>query len=188
MKGAIGLFYQLTVRDKSGEVVRQTLLRRCRSFILQFLQLVEIQMFQVTVSTKDTGGVARTPALHAMNLSVNAAAGTATYGTIIGTGTTSPANNDYVMEIPIAEGVGAGQMSYGGQSKITTTIVGANVDFVLARAILNASGGTINVTEAGLGMLMTGPYTFLVIHDTFTAVPVANTETLTVTYTLRTAV
>ena len=188
MKSSIGLFYQLTVTDKKGRVVRKTRIRRSKSFVLAFLQILEVHMLQAAVTIKDVTAANRTVTVDTANLRIDGGVGITSYGTLIGTGATPPTNADYVMETLIANGAGAGEMTYAAQSVITTQVVGANVDMQLTRSIQNLSGNAINVTEAGIVAEIVGTWTALIVHDTFSAVAVADGETITATYTLRTTV
>ena len=190
MKSCIGIFYQLIVRDKNGKIVRKTRFKRSKSFVLQFLQLLEVQMYRsVDVSMKRDVGTMIAVADFASNFDAEAAITDTTKGILVGTGTTPPTNIDYNMETLIAHGTGATQLSYGATSKTTTVVVGANVDFILTRTFNNGSGNTIHVTEVGIITLIGAtPYYGLMLHDTFTAVPVLNGQTLTVNYTFRTTV
>lgn len=188
MKNSIGLYYQLTVSDKkTGKIIRKTKLKRSKSFVLQFLQILEIQMFpSVNVTITDISGNSYSSADNVGNFSCEGAVGNTNQGTVVGTGTTTETNTDTAMETLIAHGVGAGQLSYGATSKTTTAEVGANVDFIITRTFTNSSGGSINVTEAGLHCLYNGTRYGLAIRDVFSAVAVGNGQVLTVTYTLRT--
>ena len=188
MKSSVGLYYQLTVTDKkTGKVIRKTRLRRSKSWVIAFLQTVEVQMMQVGVNIRDVLNTVNAINPNQLNLDVTSGVGDDTEGIIVGTGTTAPDNMDYVIETIIAHGAGAGQLNYGAMSKTTSAEVGANVDFLLTRTFTNASGGTINVTEIAVYSL-SGAKTNMIIHDTCVAVPVNNGQVLTVTYTLRTTV
>ena len=195
MKSSVGLYYQLIVTDKkTGKIISKTAFKRSKSFVKQFLQILEANMFPSVniANVKDIGNVDRDLVENSQNGNFESPVGNTNYGITVGTGTTAPTNIDYVMETLIAHGVGAGQLSYGVQSKTTTDVVGANVDMILTRTFTNSSGGTINVTEAGMQMIaMDDTVTarwFLVTRDTFAAVAVNNGQVLTVTYTIRTTV
>jgi hypothetical protein len=189
MKSSIGLFYQLTVRDKNGKVVRKTRLRRSRSFCLAFLQVLQVQLLTEDKDIRDVSNSLETCTPYATNLWAAAPAGNDTIGIVLGTGTTTPTNTDYVMETKIEHGSAATQLNYAIQTDIDAQEVGANVDYQLIRSMQNLSGTTINVTEAGILAYIASPAKYgLMVHDVFTAVPVLNTETLTATYTFRTTV
>jgi hypothetical protein len=191
MKSSIGLFYQLTVRDRTGKVVRKTRLRRSKSFCIAFLQLIQVQcVIAASVGIRDILNAVETVTAQANNFKLDAAATVDTLGILLGTGTTPVDNTDYVMETKIAHGGAATQLEYGSQGEIAAAEVGANVDYQLVRSFTNSSGGTIQVTEAGvyLNAYAVALKTVLAVHDVFTAVPVLNTETITATYTFKTTV
>lgn len=189
MKSSIGLFYQLTVTDKNGKVVRKTRMRRSKSFCIAFLQMIQAQCaMSATVDIKDILGASETVTALAYMFEMAVGATEDTYGMLLGTGTTPATNLDYVMETKIAHGGAATQLEYGSQSEIAAAEVGANVDYQLIRSFTNTSGSTIQVTEAGLYQYMKAVKYAMTIHDVFTAVPVADGETITATYTLRTTV
>lgn len=189
MKSSIGMFYQLTVRDKEGKIVRKTRLRRSRSFCIAFLQILQVQMLQANKQIRDTLNSVETCAPLSDNFKANAAATINVNGIQIGTGTTTPTNTDYALETLIAHGSGATQINYAIQSDIDAQEVGANVDYQLLRSMQNLSGSTINVSEAGIAGYLLAPAKYaLLVHDVFTAVPVANGQTITITYTFRTTV
>ena len=190
MKSSIGIFYQITVTDKKGKVVRKTRLRRSRSFVLQFLQFLSVAMKGASVSIKDITSAMKTVTPHSDDLEVHASIGDVALGIVLGTGTTPADDTDYVLETLIAHGSAATQINYAGMSYIEAQVVGANVDFQASRTFQNLSGSTINVTEAGIyaNGYATGDFSFLIVHDIFSAVAVANGQTITVTYTLRTTV
>lgn len=191
MRSSLGLFYQITVKDRTGKVVHKTRLRRSKSFCLAFLQLLEVHFKDDTVVIKDIAAANKTIDTALLTFKVAAGIGVVLYGIVIGTGTTTPTSADYVMETLIAHGSAATQINYAANTFVAAQEVGANVDLQLIRSMQNLSGGTINVTEAGvqgIGYQGGSPFYFLMVHDVFTAVPVADGETITVTYTFRTTV
>jgi len=188
MKGTIGLYYQITVKDKNGKIVSKTRQRRSKSIVVAFLEILQNLAFGVNLTHKvPIGGGTATMYKHETNFKLNAGVGVVANGIVIGTGTTPPANDDYVLETLIAHGSGATQINYAAVSMIAAQEVGANVDFQVIRAMQNLSGNTINVTEAGIYAICYSD-NYCIVHDIFTAVPVADGETITVTYTFRTTV
>lgn len=151
--------------------------------------MIQVQCgMSANVDIKDILGASETCSSDSNMFVMAASAGDDALGMQLGTGTTAPDNTDYVMETKIAHGNAATQLQYGSQGEVAAAEVGANIDFQIIRSFTNASGGTIQVTEAGVyNFILSGKYA-LTIHDTFTAVPVLNTETITATYTLRTTV
>ena len=183
----IEAFYTLEVKDKNGKTVSKVT-KPCKSFVLQFLQLLECQFYpSVNVTIKDTSNVGQSATDAQYNFNAEAGVTDVTKGIVVGTGTTPVTSNDYVMETLIAHGVGATQLSYGATSKVTTAVVGANVDFQLIRTFNNGSGSTINVTEIGLYSVMV-TWDVMLLHEIVTLTAVTNGQTLTVTITFRTTV
>ena len=199
----LGLYYRCIVADKNGKVVKRTHWKKSRSFVLQFLQHIELLSFHAhnaypaPISMKDIGGVARTvytstyPST-ALYFAMNAPDNNGSYGLVVGTGTAAPTNADYALATIIGHGTGAGQLDYGAHSRTTTGIVGANVDYIISRTYYNGSGASITVNEIGVYCCSqdSGNNTccFCIVRDVITAITVANTQTLTVQYTLRTTV
>jgi len=186
----IEALYTLEIKDKNGKTVSKVI-KPCKSFVLQFLQILEIQLDPANaVTLKDVAGANKTCDQHANSLNSTAPVTNDTYGMMVGTGTTPVVNADYVMETKIVHGVGAGELQYGASSIVTAAEVGANVDLQLIRTFTNGSGNTINVTEIGIISLANdgAAQYFLTLHEIVTLTAVTNGQTLTVTITFRTTV
>jgi len=130
------------------------------------------------------------------NYSAYAASGVTDYGIVAGTGAGAESFEDYALGTLIANGTGAGQMSYAA-----TTYAGTSVSYAagtkkytqtLVRIINNNSGGAITVTEVGIYVnLFYGSYVssntenFMLARDLLgSSVEVADGGQLTVTYTI----
>ena len=183
----IEALYTLEVKDKNGKTVSK-ITKPCKSFTIAFLQIIESQLFPNSpLNARDITNTLNAINDHATNLNQEVNAADDTRGTLVGTGTTPVDNLDYVMETQITHGVGAGQLSYGASSKVTTAEVGANVDLQSIRTFTNNSGAEINVTEIGVyGYSFADIY--MLLHEIVTLTAVANGQTLTVTITFRTTV
>lgn len=187
---SLRVFYTLEVKDKNGKTVSKVT-KPCHSFTIAMLQLIEVQSFGYTnVNIRDILNSVESVKDDAGNLESQGIIGNVGVGIVVGTGTTPVTNTDYVMEALIAHGVGAGQLSYGAGSKVTTAEVGVNVDLQKIRTFSNTSGGTINVTEIGIHSegISVASHDFLTLHEIVTLTAVANGQTLTVTITYRTTV
>lgn len=112
----------------------------------------------------------------------NGAAADATLGILIGTGGTPPARTDYVMQALIPHGGGAGAITYNQQLYASLN----DYQFTLTREFTNA-GSILSVTEAGMqyGVCINNAtaYRFLLLHDVFTAIPVAVGNGVRIIYT-----
>jgi len=196
------LFYRTIITDSKGKIVKRSRWRKSRSFVIAFLQHIELFTSHafgadITLSLKNTSNTAKTlPALTTIwyNLfTVFAGDNDSSYGIVVGSGTTAPTNADYALGTQIVHGVGAGQLDYGAHSRTTTAVVGANVDYVISRTFYNGSGATITVKEIGIYCasrdLDATTQVFCIVRDVLAASQdVLNTQTLTVQYTLRTTV
>ena len=190
------LLYRCIITDKNGKVVKQTHWRKSRSFVLQYLQLLEGFFRATSLSIKDTGGALRSCPYPYSDLSylfcVGAGDNDSNFGLVVGTGTTAPTNTDYALATQIAHGVGAGQLDYGAHNFTSAGVVGANVDLIVSRTYYNGSGASITVNEVGIYSRNYDSVNvlryFCIVRDVITAITVANTQTLTVQYTLRTTV
>jgi len=128
-------------------------------------------------------------------MALTAASGNAAYGIVIGSGasagsTPSPSLYNLVAQIPA--GINSGQIEYGAVSVSSVSQSGQTTSFTISRSFTNVSGATINVTEIGIVVLMTGwnmgAYAsgtyFLIAYDIpSSTIAVQNGQTLTVTYT-----
>jgi len=197
MKSSIGLFYQLTVRDKNGKIVKKTKPKQSKSLTFQFLQILFTMFSSVNVAGgKDVTGAARTIDADQLqpvnNIVVKCADDSDVYGIQIGSGDTAVDNMDYALAIKIDHGLAAGELDYGAHSFTYPTEVGANVDGIISRTFFNGSGNSIDVKELGLvAHSKYDPNTagyFLITRDVIATVAVGNAQTLTVTYTFRTTV
>ncbi len=182
----IQILWKIQVKDdKTGKIV-STKKGKSKSLVLQFLQHIQVILFQANVTMKDTGGTNRSePTVAPYGQPI---AGDATYGIVVGTGTTAVGNTDNKLTTQIAHGSGAAQLNYGAESQVAAQVVGANVDYTHSRTFQNLSGATITITEIGMYVKdSTNTWYFCWIHDLATQA-VLNNQTATVTYTFRTTV
>jgi len=190
-------YFRLTIRDKNGKVVKRTHQKISRSYLIQFLGLIELQ-FRGTDNPigKDITGAARTGDVSECgdlpNLKMNALDDDGSYGIVVGTGTAAESDVGYALQTIIAHGVGATQLDYGAHSFVAASVVGANVDMIANRTFVNSSGGSITVEE--IAIYVKAEYTtstaafFCILRDLTGGVAVANGQTLTVEFTFRTTV
>lgn len=196
----IKLYYQMTVTKQDGSVKYDSGLKPSHSYVLQFLRLLygfyggTWILSNVTATAKDVdGNTSNITELgkHCHDMGrVDAPQGDSTYGIVVGlnTGTTAEDNANYVLDTQVAHGVGAGQLNHQAVTFVAPVVDGANVDFDISRPLVNESGGPITIDEIGLYCKCTLAATkyFCLIRDVTAPTVVADTETLTVVYTLRT--
>jgi len=143
---------QIIDRDLKGNVIHQSKFMDLNTPVGQWLDILCINLSGVTTNVRDYSNTVRSyAATNIDNANCIGAANSVTQGIILGTGTTAVALGDYKVETPIANGTGAGQLTYGATSLLTApTVSGSSKYFELTRAMINSSGGDINVTEVGL--------------------------------------
>ena len=183
------LYYEIIVRDKNGKVISRQK-DEAHSFLVQYNELLAACFAGVGVTIKDTGGTDRTIDAEYTSFNLNAAIGVVLRGIRVGTGSTAVAVGDYALETAIAEGTGAGQLSYQAQTyPINVTVSDPDCTFELKRIIENHSNGTIVVTEIGIYVRCRGDpsatsYYLCIARDVLgssVSVPVGGT--ITVIYT-----
>lgn len=138
---------------------------------------------------KDTGGTIRTSAVNAMySTTVTYWRGVAaddTYGIQVGIGTNAEDFEDYKLQTKIANGVGAGQLSYVLQEVATKAWAAPDFTTTHARYFNNNSGGAITVNEVGFAPKIVANYPTIITREKLGAgVAVPDTGQLKVTYTI----
>jgi len=193
LEGEMGAVLEWKLTDNKTGKATASGQRRAESFVKQFPQLL-MSLFQQTylvgdaISIKDTGNTARDVRSRSPNFGADAGVGAVTHGIIVGTGSTAPTINDYVMETPIAHGTGAGQLSYGAVTWGTPAYDATTSQFTITRNFANSSGGTITINEIGLYVTAwdTAVKYFMVLRDKITGgIAVPTGQTLTVNYRLQ---
>jgi hypothetical protein len=151
--GEMGAILELTVKRKDG-TVRERRVRKAESFVRQFLDLLMMQAAMANEMSwhqiRDTGNVLRAIAFSGLTFATDAAANDDIYGVMVGTGNTAPTINDYALETRIDDGVGAGELQYGGVTYGLPTSSATESHFTITRDFSNASGGAITVEEIGV--------------------------------------
>jgi len=116
--------------------------------------------------------------------------GNSNLGIVVGTGTVAESLEDHKLGTPVANGTGAGQMSYTAQETTVSTYTGGTRiwDSVMMRYINNNSGGAIVIGEAGAYVTVSyaaSSTTCMLCRDLLAAtVNVPDTAQLKVTYTI----
>lgn len=188
---------RIVIKNKQGKIVSDSEFTPCYSFVLQFLECLYVLVNQGITHpweyVTDTSGSKRvfpqgsglTEGL--VNIfSLMAASENDSYGIVVGTGTTSPATDDYSLETQIAHGTGAGELVHGAVNAIIPVASGVNIDQKFYRTFTNNSGGSITVKEIGMITRTMGSntYYFLIARDSVDHT-VLDGQTLTVEYLIR---
>ena len=137
--------------------------RLCKSFLKQFMQFMEIALCHnygggSTTNILDTSNTLRTiSAWYGIDcfytykfLGTLAELTNANYGIVVGTGVNAVTTSDYALQTPIANGAGAGQLSYGLTGYVGTVTLPGSCTLQLTRTFINNSGGDITVKEIAL--------------------------------------
>lgn len=144
--------------DYSGEQTEQ-FTQWGRSFLLQyylFTSSVQNTAYGTgagVIAIKDTANVARsipiaTSASSAL-MCIAAPVATTTYGLVVGTDTTANTATQVALNTLIANGVGAGQLSYG-VTALSSASGSTPCQYTMARNLANGSAAPIIVNEAGV--------------------------------------
>jgi len=163
----IDAYITIEVKDKNGNIIKRYK-QHSHSFVKNFLK----DLYELF-----TSGPSNAPG--ALNYPT---------GIQIGTGTTPPTPNDTALTDPIANGSGAGQMTYPSSPNFTSPVVNGNTStMTIQSTITNNSGSPITVTEVGLLSQNTSSEQLegLLTHDLLSSpVTVPNGTAITITYTI----
>jgi hypothetical protein len=192
-----------------GKLAKTTGTMKSHSFTVQFQQIfIEWMMARVsqtpstdalmtTALVRDDTNTLRlfydTASAMASNWypAVNAPTTNTTYGILVGTGVTAPTTLDYTMQTLIAHGVASGNLQYQATSVGASGVVGANTDTIIARVLVNGSGGTVTITEVGIKVAFVtsvGSLRFFLIARDVVSQAVNNGAVAIVSYDIRTTI
>jgi hypothetical protein len=163
---------ELVARDGNGNITA-TYCNDNDLITQQWAQFVYTQIFGVAGTIKSTTGTGYN----------NTAWGTLSALTLAsGTGATAASVTDYVIQTPVSP-AGSGTCA-GTLSAFPSESSGTSGSFTVTGTITNSSGSTITYSELGIEMTDAASHVYLLTHDVFTGVPVSNTGTLAITYTI----
>jgi hypothetical protein len=207
-------FWELEVFDQEGKLIHRHK-QRSHSWVrnaynLLFCQLAGKNASDSTfgpglLSAKETDGNVRSGAApfsitRGMDYSADgtdagyrAPAGSDNRGIMVGSGTAAESFEDFALQTKIANGTGAGQLSYVQSEAHSVTYDAANkiLKNTLIRYFNNNSGGNVSVNEVGLAfcsfrIVPSAVAYYLSSRDKLaTTVTVPNTGQLKVTYTIQ---
>jgi hypothetical protein len=172
----------LEVRKGSKVLLR----KHVRSFVRQFIDVMRIHMSQTAAEVKCTDGNLNLMPASSSHFKVNAAAGDASFGVQVGTGTNPVSISDYKLQTPISHGTGSGQLQYGAVSVGAVAVIPPSAEFTIARTFTNLSGADITVKEVGLTAKY-DVYPYL-LERTLLEFAIPNGENRTVTYKIKVTV
>jgi hypothetical protein len=113
--------------------------------------------------------------------------GNTNYGIVVGTGDDAESFEGYILKTKVAQGTGAGQLSYAAQNATTLSYDAGTKTWTatFVRIFNNNSGGAITITETAMYYLQGTDRYYMFCRDLLgSSVEVSNTAQLTVTYTM----
>ncbi|GAI61616.1 unnamed protein product [marine sediment metagenome] len=196
MKKMIETYYRILKHDPEGNLIKDSGLIPSRSYVIQFLEMLEGFFKGEDKTATDVLNAAELIVdenVSVRMLRVLAQAGDDSYGTVVGTnaGVTAVNNENYKLDTKIlhSDTEEAEKLNYQAVTLVVPTANGGNVDFDITRTFLNETENPIGVKEIGIICRGgTGYEYFLLLRDVVTEESVLAGYTLTVIYTLRTTV
>jgi len=205
-------FWELEVTDRDGKII-QHLKQRSHSWVrnaynMMFCYLAGKDLSNGSfgagyLSLKDTGGavqygsgpvcLSQNPSVDSTSMGYRGPAGNDAYGILVGSGTNPEDFESYALHVRIANGTGAGQLTYvQSEGHAVTWNPGMlTMKNDLARYFNNNSGADVSVDEVALALRgyrpgSSVPYHYITTRDLLVAtVTVPNTGQLKVTYTVQ---
>jgi hypothetical protein len=165
---------------------KRILVKPAKSFVRQIIDVMRIHMSQTSAEVKCTDGTLNLMPASSSHFKVNAAAGDASFGVQVGTGTNAVSISDYKLQTPISHGTGSGQLQYGAVSVGAVAVIPPSAEFTIARTFTNLSGADITVKEVGL-IAKYDVYPYL-LERTLLEFVIPNGENRTVTYKIKVTV
>jgi len=154
----IGAELEIEVRDKNGKLIEHRK-QESKSFVKQFIDMLYGLMkakagteniIDITQPDGTTYGYPNLISLDKGILTAVADAGVDKSGIVVGSSDEAVGYDDYNLKSKIANGTGAGQLSYGACVVDTPYKDGTEYKFRIYRTFTNNSGDTITVKEVGL--------------------------------------
>ena len=188
----IRIYYQVTITDRYGRVVRRTRLRRSRSLLRQWIELLRVRLSQENQSgvTDIAGGVVTIIHASTSGMLINGGVGDANRGLVLGAGSGAVDISDNVLGSQVLNGSGPGQLSHAAVTFGGIVVDATSAQFTISRIFNNQSGGPIAINEVGIhaqnnrsGQV---PHYFLIVRDLVSpgeTVPAGGAATLV--YTIR---
>jgi len=187
------LYVRTQTRDREGRLLNRTRMRRCLSFVQGYNWAICAQFLggsapsPVLGPVKDTGGTNRNLRTCGIPFRSNGGAGVTDMGIRVGTSEVAVAINQYSLQAPIAQGLGAGQMEHMAQTFSFIGVTGNQCSFETQRVFVNNSGAPIAVRETATYMTVYYPTTaaYIMAARDLISEDVPDGGAVTVTYTIR---
>ena len=203
-------FWTLEVFDKDGKLIQRHH-QRSHSWVRNAYNLMMIQLAGLDakdntfaagkISMKDTAATVQWQANRGLSLdslgsswidagyTYRGPAGDDDMGILVGSGTTAESFEDYVLATKIANGVGAGQLSYVEGDEVVPSYAALVFTATHVRYFNNNSGGNVDINEVCIVAYATKSppdfYALMARDKLASTVTVPDTGQLKVTYTIQ---
>lgn len=189
----LSLKFSYQIKDKDGNILEDSGIRPCKSFVKQFLQLMSNIAFCTTrgvpITITDTSGASQT-SIGSMFLRTNASSGVSSYGLQVGTGTNAESISNTKLQTQVAHGTSAGQLQYGTVTYGAPSTTATTTTFRVTRVFTNGSGGSITVQEVAIVSEAAFAQTagFLLARDLTGGVAIGNGLSMTLNFDFTTTI
>ena len=163
------------IRDAQGRLIRRIPFRRCHSLLKQLIQLLAVQMSQLSRMIKAVDGTEYSTGTSTANFRCGGTAGATNYGIQIGNGNTAVTMADHVLESQLTANI-----TYQGTAFAEEHPDASTWRLAITRGFLNNTGGELSIKEVGLVSFNASKATLL--DRTLYPVSFNAGETLTLTY------
>jgi len=187
--------------NRKGQLLEK-IKQKSRSFLKQFIQLIEVQTNQAAKTITDIVGTDRSVGALDINLFCVPGGGygyvdpsqrnvqVENVGVVVGSGTTAVTPTDTKLETKIAHGTGSGQLVYLGCGLKPVVISGSDAYIDLVRFFENQSGGDVTINEVGIYAIgATQQWGFCICRDVLSSsITVGDGQLLKVRYRIKVTV
>jgi len=184
--------------NRKGQLLEK-IKQKSRSFLKQFIQLIEVQTNQTSKTITDIVGTNRSVGVTDINLFCVPGGGNGyvdpsqrnvqveNVGIVVGSGTTAVTPTDTKLETKIAHGTGSGQLVYLGCGLKPVAISGSDAYVDLVRFFENQSGGNVTINEVGIYAIgASQQWGFCICRDVLSSsITVADGQLLKVRYRIK---
>jgi hypothetical protein len=178
-KKIIEAYIEWELLDPKGRVVKRGR-QPVKSFVKAWIMGLYSSFIVGNATALDITGTSRTETLYPFQ--INAPAGNANYGIVVGSSDTPVTRDDYKLGSQIAHGTGTGQLTYGATSIDSPVTYSTGYLIRVIRVFTNNSGADITVKEIGVYFYGLGHY-YCIIRDVLsTPVTIPNGYSWTVRY------
>jgi hypothetical protein len=160
-KETVGAYIEWELLDPKGRVVKRGR-QPVKSWVKQWMIALYSNFLYSSQTATDITGASRTGNI--FFVAVNAPAGNASYGIVVGTSDTPVTRDDYKLGSQIAHGNATGQLTYGAVSVDAPVTYSTGYLIRVVRVFTNNGSGDVTVKEIGV-YFYNQAYYFCMIRD-----------------------